>query len=87
MAGRGAQAELQGKQEQADDIRRGILKVPGRTLGVWNSERVPELLERAFDPKQISRKPQAGPVRLRPVLRRPPLIDQLDQHRFESARP
>ena len=78
---------MQGKQEQADDIRRGILKVQAVPWEVWNSERVPELLERAFDPKQISRKPRQALFDYALYYDDPPLIDQLNQHRFEPARP
>ena len=79
--------ELQGKQEQADEIRRGILKVQAVPWEVWSSERVPELLERAFDPQQISRKPKQALFDYALYYDDPPLIAQLEQHRFESARP
>ncbi len=79
--------ELQGKQEQADEIRRDILKVQAVPWEVWNSERVPELLERAFDPQQISRKPRQALFDYALYYDDPPLIDQLNQHRFEPARP
>ena len=79
--------ELQGKQEQADDIRRGILKVQPVPWEVWSSERVPELLERAFDPQQISRKPRQALFDYALYYDDPPLIDQLDRHRYEPARP
>ncbi len=79
--------ELQGKQEQAEEIRRGILKVQAVPWEVWSSERVPDLLERAFDPKQISRKPKQALFDYALYYDDPPLIDQLDQHRFDPARP
>jgi hypothetical protein len=78
--------ELQGKQEQADDIRRGILKTQAVPWDVWSGERVPDLMERAFDPKQISRKPKQALFDYALYYDDPPLIDQLDQHRFEPAR-
>lgn len=79
--------ELQGKQEQADEIRRGILKVQTVPWEVWSGERVPDLIERAFDPKQISRKPKQALFDYALYYDEPSLINQLDQHRFEPAQP
>lgn len=79
--------ELQGKQEQADEIRRGILKTQTVPWEVWSGDRVPDLMERAFDPKQISRKPKQALFDYALYYDEPSLIYQLDQHRFEPARP
>lgn len=79
--------ELQGKQEQADEIRRGILKTQTVPWEVWDSERMPSLLERAFEPKQISRKPRQALFDYALYYDEIALIDQLEQHHFEPARP
>ena len=79
--------ELQGKQEQADEIRRGILKTQSVPWEVWNSERMPDLLERSFAPKQISRKPRQALFDYALYYDEISLIDQLEQHHFDPARP
>jgi len=50
--------ELQGRQEQADEIRRDILKTKSVPWEVCTPDRAKELLARACDPKEISQKPR-----------------------------
>lgn len=50
--------ELQGRQEQADEIRKEILRTQPVPWDVYTPERVKELLARARDKKEISQKPK-----------------------------
>jgi hypothetical protein len=50
--------ELQGKQEQADAIRRSMLKTQKPSWPVWDEAAVQELLPKALQPGQISNKPR-----------------------------
>lgn len=50
--------ELQGRQEQADEIRRDILKTQSVPWNVCTPDRVIELLALACDKKEISQKPR-----------------------------
>ncbi|MBK9346030.1 MAG: hypothetical protein IPN06_06125 [Burkholderiales bacterium] len=50
--------ELQGKQEQADAIRRSVLKTQKPAWPVWDEAAVQELLPKALAPGQISSKPR-----------------------------
>jgi hypothetical protein len=79
--------ELQGKQEQAEEIRRGILKTQTVPWEVCDSARLPGLLERALDPQQISQKPKQAVFDYALYYDEPWLIDQLDQHHYDRARP
>jgi hypothetical protein len=50
--------ELQGKQEQADAIRRNVLKTQKPNWPVWDEAAVQELLPKALATGQISNKPR-----------------------------
>jgi len=50
--------ELQGRQEQADEIRRDILRTQPVPWDVCYPERVLELVSRVCDKKEISQKPK-----------------------------
>jgi len=50
--------ELQGKQEQADAIRRHVLKTQKPGWPVWDEAALRELLPKALQPGQISNKPR-----------------------------
>ena len=50
--------ELQGKQEQADAIRRNVLKTQKPGWPVWDEAALRELLPKALQPGQISGKPR-----------------------------
>ena len=50
--------ELQGKQEQADAIRKNVLKTQKPNWPVWDEAALQELLPRALQPGQISNKPR-----------------------------
>lgn len=50
--------ELQGKQEQADAIRRNVLRVQKPAWPVWDEAALVELLPKALQPGQISNKPR-----------------------------
>jgi hypothetical protein len=50
--------ELQGKQEQADAIRKNVLKTQKPSWPVWDEAALQELLPKALLPGQISNKPR-----------------------------
>jgi hypothetical protein len=50
--------ELQGKQEQADAIRKNVLKTQKPNWPVWDEAALQELLPKALQPGQISNKPR-----------------------------
>ena len=50
--------ELQGKQEQADAIRKNVLKTQKPGWPVWDETALQELLPKALQPGQISSKPR-----------------------------
>jgi len=50
--------ELQGKQEQADAIRKNVLKTQKSIWTVWDEAALQELLPKALQPGQISNKPR-----------------------------
>jgi hypothetical protein len=78
--------ELQGKQEQADEIRRGILKTQPVPWEVCTPEHVLELLARARDPKEVSQKPRKTLYEYGLFYDEPRLMDTLEQTGFEKAR-
>ncbi|WP_051675847.1 ankyrin repeat domain-containing protein [Polaromonas glacialis] len=50
--------ELQGKQEQADAIRKNVLKTQKPSWPVWDEAALQDLLPKALQPGQISNKPR-----------------------------
>lgn len=50
--------ELQGRQEQADEIRQNILKTQAVPWEVCNQGKVMEFVKRASNPKEVSQKPK-----------------------------
>jgi hypothetical protein len=79
--------EQQGRQEQADEIRRSILKTPPVPWEVCAPGRVEELLARARDPKDVSQKPRKALFEYALFHGEPRLIDLLRQSGFDKAKP
>jgi len=50
--------ELQGKQEQADAIRQGVLKTQKPNWPIWDEAALDDVLPKALQPGQISNKPR-----------------------------
>jgi len=78
--------ELQGRQEQADEIRREILKVQPVPWDVCTSGKVIELLTRARDAKEISQKPKKTLFEYGLFYDEPRLIEVLSLHGFDKAK-
>jgi hypothetical protein len=78
--------ELQGRQEQADEIRRGILRKQTVPWEVCTPERIKELLARAGDPKEVSQKPKKTLFEYGLFYDERGLIDILSQHGFDKAK-
>lgn len=78
--------ELQGRQEQADEIRRDILKTQPVPWEVCTPARVLELLARARDPKEVSQKPKKTLFEYGLFCNEPRLIDMLGKHGFDRAK-
>ncbi len=78
--------ELQGRQEQADEIRRDILKTQPVPWEVCTPARVLELLARARDPKEVSQKPKKTLFEYGLFYNEPRMIDMLSKHGFDRAK-
>ena len=78
--------ELQGRQEQADEIRREILKTQSVPWEVCTPERTVELLARACDTKEISQKPRKTLFEYGLFYDEPKIIRTLSQQSFHKAK-
>ena len=78
--------ELQGRQEQADEIRRDILKTQPVPWDVCYPERVLELVSRVCDKKEISQKPKKALFDYALFYDEPGLIELLGEHGFDRAK-
>lgn len=78
--------ELQGRQEQADEIRRDILKVQPVPWDIHAPEKIAKLLERACDPKEISQKPRKAVFDYSLFYDDRLLMEVLAEHGFEKAK-
>ncbi len=78
--------ELQGRQDQADEIRRDILKTQPVPWEVCVPKRVRELLARSRDPKEVSQKPGKTLFDYALFYNEPRMIDMLSQHGFDKAK-
>lgn len=78
--------ELQGRQEQADEIRRDILKTQPVPWDVYTSERTAEMLERACDSKEISQKPRKAVFDYSLFYNDHLLMETLAEYGFEKAK-
>ena len=79
--------EQQGRQEQADEIRRNILKTQPVPWEVCTPGRVEELLIRARDPKEISQKPRKTLLEYALFYGEPRMIYLVRQAGFDKAKP
>lgn len=77
--------ELQGRQEQADEIRRDILKTQPVPWEVCTPEKTVQLLARACDKKDISQKPGKTLLEYGLFNDEPMLIRTLILHGFSNA--
>jgi hypothetical protein len=78
--------ELQGRKEQADEIRREILKAQPVPWDICTSGKVTELLARARDAKEISQKPKKTLFEYGLYYDEPRLIEVLSLHGFDRAK-
>lgn len=78
--------ELQGRQEQADEIRRDILKTQSVPWEVCTPEKTVELLARACDTKEISQKPRKTLFEYGLFYDEHTILRTLSQHGFDKAR-
>jgi hypothetical protein len=78
--------ELQGRQEQADEIRRDILKVQPVPWDVCTPGRVAELITRARDKKEVSQKPKKTLFEHALFYDEPRLIELLSAQGFDKAK-
>ena len=78
--------ELQGRQEQADEIRRDILKTQPVPWDILTPERVRELIVRACDKKEISQKPKKALFEYSLFYNEPRLIELLSVQGFDRAK-
>lgn len=78
--------ELQGRQDQADEIRRDILKTQPVPWEVCTPARVTELLARSRDPKEVSQKPRKTLFEYALFYHEPRMIDMLAKNGFDRAK-
>lgn len=78
--------ELQGRQEQADEIRRDILRTQSVPWDVCTQERVVELLGRACNGKEVSQKPAKTLFEYGLFYDESQLIRTLSAHSFDRAK-
>lgn len=78
--------ELQGRQEQADEIRRDILKTQSVPWEVCTPEKIVKLLARACDPKETSQKPKKTLFEYGLFYDEPMMLRALSHHGFDRAR-
>lgn len=78
--------ELQGRQQQADEIRRDILKTRDVPWEVCTPERMTMLLARACDKKEVSQKPRKSLFEYGLFYNDRHLMDTLAIHGFEKAK-
>jgi hypothetical protein len=78
--------ELQGRQEQADEIRRGILKTQPVPWEVCTPNYVLKLLEHVRNPKEVSQKPKKTLFEYALYYDEPRLMDTLSQSGFDKAK-
>lgn len=78
--------ELQGRQEQADEIRRDILRTQAVPWEVCAPARVVELLNRVRDPKEVSQKPKKTLFEYALFYSEPRMIDMLSRYGFDRAK-
>lgn len=78
--------ELQGRQEQADEIRRDILKTQSVPWGVYSPEQVIGLIDTVRDKKEISQKPKKTLFEYALFYDEPRLIELLSVHGFDKAK-
>ncbi len=78
--------EIQGRQEQADEIRRDILKTRNVPWEVCTPERMIILLARACDEKEVSQKPRKSLFDYGLFYNDRLLMDTLAIHGFEKAK-
>lgn len=79
--------ELQGRLEQAEEIRRDILKTQPVPWEVCTADRVLYLLTRATDPKEVSQKPKKTLLEYALFYDKRQLLEQLYQSGFDKAKP
>jgi hypothetical protein len=79
--------EQQGRQEQADEIRRNILKTQPVPWEICTPVHVENLLVRARDPKEVSQKPRKTLFEYALFYNEPRLLDLLRQSGFDKAKP
>lgn len=78
--------ELQGKDEQANEIRRSILHQKAVPWEVLSTERLPEYLDKAYDTKNVSSKPRRALLDFAAFHGAIGLADCLAQAHYEPAR-
>ncbi len=78
--------ELQGRQEQADEIRRGILKTQAVPWEVCTPDHVLKLLAYVRNPKEVSQKPKKTLFDYALFYDEPRLMDTLSQTGFDKAK-
>ncbi|MHB8835982.1 MAG: DEAD/DEAH box helicase [Candidatus Methylomirabilia bacterium] len=76
--------ELQGKTEQAEEIRRQILQVMPVPWEVLDGERLLALLDRALDPREVSQKPRKALLEYALGVWEPGIVERL--HRVGDTR-
>jgi hypothetical protein len=78
--------ELQGRQDQADEIRRDILKTQSVPWDLYTPERVMALIDSARDKEQISQKPKKALFEYALFYDEPRLIELLSVCGFDKAK-
>ncbi len=78
--------ELQGRQEQADEIRRDILKTRPVPWDVCTPAHIIDLIARAKDARDVSQKPKKTLFEYGLFYDEPALIELLSVHGFDKAK-
>jgi hypothetical protein len=78
--------ELQGKQEQAAEIRRSILRMEPVPWNVMEDKRFLDNLEKAVDPRNFSNKPKEQTLEYAAYYDEPRLYSLLVENKFNKAK-
>jgi AAA domain/Ankyrin repeats (3 copies)/UvrD-like helicase C-terminal domain len=78
--------ELQGKMDQAEEIRRSILRTEPVPWTVHTRERFFETIEKALDAKSVSNKPKEHLYEYAAYFEEPRLFSLLAENKFEKAK-
>ncbi len=78
--------ELQGRKDQAEDIRKRLLSTAEVPWVVLSSDKLSKLLDRAFDPREISQKPKKAAFDYAFIYGEPGILEHLYRAGYGQAK-